>query len=129
MTVSISIAKRANPCSQALLNLASGSSRHNSCSRLPAWRFALSQSAVLAAVLALSVGCAARAHAASTETNTTVPAAAPGFAGSRSCQECHAKFYQLWSTSFHGLAMQPYTRELAKTKLTPQEKEVVAGDY
>jgi tetratricopeptide (TPR) repeat protein len=53
----------------------------------------------------------------------------PGYAGSVSCRECHEKFYTLWSTSFHGLAMQPYTAELAKTKLTPQKSEVVAGQF
>jgi len=53
----------------------------------------------------------------------------PGYAGSGSCRECHEKFYTLWSTSFHGLAMQPYTAELARTKLTPQTNEVVAGQY
>ena len=52
-----------------------------------------------------------------------------GYAGSAGCRECHEKFYALWSTSFHGLAMQPYTAELAKTKLTPQTKEIVAGKY
>jgi Tfp pilus assembly protein PilF len=62
-------------------------------------------------------------------TNATIKAASAGFAGSRSCQECHAKFYQLWSTSFHGLAMQPYTTVLAQTKLTPQKEDVVAGKY
>ena len=31
------------------------------------------------------------------------------YAGSTSCRECHERFYQLWSTSMHGLAMQPYT--------------------
>jgi hypothetical protein len=31
------------------------------------------------------------------------------YPGSQSCIECHSKFYQLWSTSRHGLAMQPYT--------------------
>ena len=41
--------------------------------------------------------------------NAVVKADPHGFIGSHSCQECHAKFYQLWSTSFHGLAMQPYT--------------------
>src|SRR3974390_924371 len=51
------------------------------------------------------------------------------WAGSLSCRECHAKFYQLWSTSFHGLAMQPYTPQLAKTSLTPEQGEVVAGQY
>ena len=57
------------------------------------------------------------------------PASPPAYAGSASCRECHEKFYQLWSTSFHGLAMQPYTAELAKTKLTPQKTEIVAGKY
>jgi tetratricopeptide (TPR) repeat protein len=52
----------------------------------------------------------------------------PGFAGSTSCRECHQKFYSLWSTSFHGLAMQPYTAELGR-QLTPQTNEVVAGAY
>jgi hypothetical protein len=33
--------------------------------------------------------------------------------------ECHERFYQLWSTSFHGLAMQPYSDILAQDKLTP----------
>lgn len=46
------------------------------------------------------------------------------YAGSSSCRECHEKFYQLWSTSMHGLAMQPYTSEFAKTKLVPQQNEV-----
>jgi tetratricopeptide (TPR) repeat protein len=51
------------------------------------------------------------------------------WAGSRSCRDCHEKFYQLWSTSFHGLAMQPYTAELARTKLSPQKSEIVAGQH
>lgn len=51
------------------------------------------------------------------------------FAGSPSCRECHPKFYELWSTSFHGLAMQPYTPQLAKQALTPQTNEVVAAEY
>ena len=46
------------------------------------------------------------------------------YAGSVSCRECHEKFYKLWSTSRHGLAMQPYTAAFAKTELTPQEKEI-----
>jgi len=62
-------------------------------------------------------------------TNAAVRIAAPGFVGSQSCRECHEKFYQLWSTSFHGLAMQPYTTELARTNLTEQKTEVVAGKY
>ncbi len=49
------------------------------------------------------------------------------YTGSKSCRECHEKFYQLWSTSFHGLAMQPYTAALAREKLTPQKDDVVIG--
>lgn len=52
----------------------------------------------------------------------------PAYAGSASCRECHPKFHELWSTSFHGLALQPYTPELAK-KLTPQTHPIVAGKY
>ena len=51
------------------------------------------------------------------------------YAGSQSCIECHSKFYQLWSTSRHGLAMQPYTPEFARTNLTPQTQDVVIGKY
>jgi hypothetical protein len=43
------------------------------------------------------------------------------YAGSKSCIECHGKFYQLWSTSRHGLAMQPYTPEFARTNLAPRQ--------
>jgi tetratricopeptide (TPR) repeat protein len=50
-----------------------------------------------------------------------------GYAGSSSCRECHEKFYELWSTSMHGLAMQPYTSEFAKTRLSPQQNDVVIG--
>jgi len=50
-----------------------------------------------------------------------------GYAGSVSCRECHERFYQLWSSSRHGLAMQPYTSDFAKKNLTPQPKEVKIG--
>jgi very-short-patch-repair endonuclease len=36
-----------------------------------------------------------------------------GYAGSASCMDCHERFYKLWSTSRHGLAMQPYTADFA----------------
>ncbi len=58
-----------------------------------------------------------------------VSAESSAYAGSMSCRDCHQKFYSLWSTSFHGLAMQPYTADLARTRLTPQSKEIVAGKY
>jgi len=52
------------------------------------------------------------------------PPQSKGFAGSVSCRECHEKFYKLWSTSFHGLAMQPYTSDFARTKLTAHTGEI-----
>ncbi len=52
-----------------------------------------------------------------------------GLAGSSSCRSCHEKFYQLWSTSHHGLAMQPYTAEFARLKLTPPKDDVVIGKF
>ncbi|MGD0260038.1 MAG: tetratricopeptide repeat protein [Verrucomicrobiota bacterium] len=79
----------------------------------------------------MSLGWAARAQVSpAPATNAPLKAAPPpGFVGSRSCRECHEKFYQLWSTSFHGLAMQPYASDLAKTNLTEQKTEIVAGKY
>jgi tetratricopeptide (TPR) repeat protein len=50
-----------------------------------------------------------------------------GLAGSRSCRECHKQFYELWSTSHHGLAMQPYTAEFASQKLTTPQTPVRIG--
>jgi tetratricopeptide (TPR) repeat protein len=75
-----------------------------------------------ATVLALVLGMAV-ASSASDETRV----AASPYAGSRSCRECHERFYQLWSTSFHGLAMQPYTRELAASRLRPMKGEITVG--
>ena len=76
--------------------------------------------------LALLSPLAAQAQISPTNTATATPPAlgtneVKTYVGSASCRECHEKFYTLWSTSFHGLAMQPYTAELAKTKLTPQK--------
>ena len=51
----------------------------------------------------------------------------PGFVGSKSCRDCHEDFYKLWSASFHGLAMQPYSRSFAEAKLTPQPAEIAIG--
>ncbi len=57
----------------------------------------------------------------------TSPPLAPGhespvpLAGSTSCRSCHAVFFQKWSTSFHGRAMQPHTGDFARDHLTPQE--------
>ena len=78
--------------------------------------------AVAAAQSALTNGAAV-----AEKPSTSVAGSLPGFAGSSSCRECHAKFYTLWSTSFHGLAMQPYTETLAKEKLSPQQGDVIIG--
>ena len=50
-----------------------------------------------------------------------------GLAGSRSCRECHQQFYELWSTSHHGLAMQTYTVEFARQNLTSTQTPVRIG--
>ena len=81
--------------------------------------------------LMLLVGCGKRE--ASTPTSSALPTSvqAPftALAGSRTCQECHADFYKLWSTSWHGLAMQPYTAAFAKVRLTPQEGDITIGKH
>ena len=105
--------------------------RHDPARSQPAaGHFGARLAATLTSFLLVSIGWLGQAKALpGSPTNAMIEATPPGFAGSRSCQECHEKFYQLWSTSFHGLAMQPYTPELAKTKLTPQTDEIVAGKY
>ena len=57
------------------------------------------------------------------------PAAEPPapLAGSQSCRSCHAVFFQKWSTSFHGLAMQPHTGDFARDRLTPQDTPLAIG--
>jgi len=47
------------------------------------------------------------------------------YAGSASCRECHEKFYELWSTSHHAKALQPWTAELA-AELPPQPHPIEA---
>lgn len=51
----------------------------------------------------------------------------PRYAGSSSCRECHDRFYQLWSTSMHGLAMQPYSASFAQKNLTSPQSAIVIG--
>jgi len=53
--------------------------------------------------------------------------ASKSLAGSRSCRECHETFYELWATSHHGLAMQPYTNEFARQNLTAPQAPVRIG--
>jgi Flp pilus assembly protein TadD len=58
---------------------------------------------------------------------TASPSGKKQFVGSKTCYDCHAKFYELWSTSRHGLAMQPYSPAFAKKELKPQPGDVVIG--
>ena len=47
-----------------------------------------------------------------------------GYSGSQSCRACHAAFFELWSTSHHGLAMQPFTPDFARRELSFAEPRV-----
>jgi hypothetical protein len=78
---------------------------------------------VIGVMFCLVVRAAERAKPA----NPALPPELSLYAGSKSCIECHKKFYQLWASSRHGLAMQPYTPEFARTHLTPQKKDLVIG--
>jgi tetratricopeptide (TPR) repeat protein len=46
------------------------------------------------------------------------------YSGSASCRECHEKFYELWSTSHHGLAMQPITADFIRDKILTGQEEI-----
>ena len=58
----------------------------------------------------------------------TPPARSP-YSGSVQCRDCHEEFYRLWSSSHHGLAMQPFTPALAREQLTPQQQDIVVLDH
>ena len=49
--------------------------------------------------------------------------------GSSSCRDCHAAFYEKWATSHHGLAMQPFTAELAAEQLKPLPDPITVRDH
>ena len=76
-------------------------------------------------VATLATGILGQALAEDAKKENSAPPPSKSYAGSASCRECHEKFYQLWSTSRHGLAMQPYTAEFAKAELAPPQKDVV----
>ncbi len=83
--------------------------------------FVRSKLVIITLLLALPV------HAA-TETDPQPPTERV-LAGSVSCRQCHEKFYELWSTSRHGLAMQPYTYEFAQQNVTAQNATMKIGEY
>ncbi len=45
------------------------------------------------------------------------------YAGSGSCIECHENFYELWSPSHHGKAMQPINAEFVEVEKIPNSEE------
>ena len=49
------------------------------------------------------------------------------YVGSASCRDCHEHFHELWATSRHGLAMQPYTPDFARRELAAQPTPVTIG--
>ncbi len=74
---------------------------------------------VLVVVAGAALACGERGG---TVDDTTAGAAAKAgpFSGSESCRPCHERFYRLWAPSHHGLAMQPFSPELARERLMPQ---------
>ncbi len=75
-------------------------------------------------LVALAVGCGHETRKSATpptllkEADSKQQPVSP-LMGSKRCRDCHEEFYKLWSTSWHGLAMQPYTPQFAKAHLTP----------
>ncbi len=49
------------------------------------------------------------------------------YLGSSECLDCHARFYELWSTSNHGKAMEAFSASLAQT-LEPMSAPLRIGD-
>lgn len=82
-----------------------------------------------ACLLGASLPAALLIAAATGAIGTPPPPPDSRYAGSQSCRECHDRFYSLWSTSHHGLAMQPYTAELARTRLTTHDEPLTIGRY
>lgn len=60
--------------------------------------------------------------------NSTNKSVSP-YVGSSECRECHSSFYEKWAPSHHGLAMQPYTPDFARAKLTASNATVTIGKY
>jgi tetratricopeptide (TPR) repeat protein len=48
------------------------------------------------------------------------------YLGSSDCISCHERFYELWSTSHHGKAMEAFSVSLSKT-LTPMTEPIMIG--
>ena len=51
------------------------------------------------------------------------------YVGSRSCIECHERFYHLWAPSFHGLAMQGVDSTFISDQIIVNSSEVAIQDH
>lgn len=61
---------------------------------------------------------------------TTSPSSRRGqYVGSSSCRECHEPFYQKWATSFHGLAMRPFSTDWAGALISPPASDIQIGGF
>ena len=60
-------------------------------------------------------------------TNSASGAGMAHFAGSASCRDCHERFYQLWASSRHGLAMRAFSPEMARQEWQPQSAPLEIG--
>ena len=81
----------------------------------------------VAAVIAVAIG-AWSLHRSRQSRVSGATVSANEYVGSATCASCHKKFYDLWSTSFHGLAMQRYTPELARAQGFPSGVSIRIGD-
>jgi len=70
----------------------------------------------------------AQAPPSGSQTTTQAKTEAAVFAGSGECRDCHEKPHRKWATSFHGLAMRPFTAKLAAEQLEPQLREIAIDD-
>ena len=59
--------------------------------------------------------------------STTQPAGIEPAVNSATCAECHHDFHQLWAQSRHGLAMQPFTTDLAAKHITAPPLPIRVG--
>lgn len=92
----------------------------------PVWRVRVKRSHLLVAVLLLGL-CLASPGQSQTAQSAGVPPNAGGITGSEGCKSCHKIFHDLWATSFHGLAMRPFTETFSRQFLTSQAHALTIG--
>ena len=49
------------------------------------------------------------------------------YMGSRSCKDCHERFYDLWESSYHGRAMMDFTEIFANDHLSSCKNYIPVG--